>query len=231
MTLAQAMAEIGALGDERTREQNARRGAGLAQFAGVPGRQDAIGVKLGDLRTLAKRIGVNTVLARELWATGDVEAMLLATLLAKPKELTADELDRMVRRATNVQLADWLNSYVVKLHPEKEALRQAWMTSDDPGCARAAWSLTAEKIAKGADGLDLAALLDRLEAEMADAHLLPQWTMNYALALIGIHHPPYRERALAIGEKLGVYRDYPVSKGCTSPFAPIWIGEMVRRQG
>jgi len=26
------------------------------------------------------------------------------------------------------------------------------------------------------------------------------------------------------------YRDYPVSKGCTSPFAPIWINEMVRRQ-
>lgn len=36
---------------------------------------------------------------------------------------------------------------------------------------------------------------------------------------------------MAIGEALGVYRDYPVSKGCTSPFAPIWINEMVRRQG
>ena len=34
----------------------------------------------------------------------------------------------------------------------------------------------------------------------------------------------------AIGKKLGVFRDYPVSKGCTSPFAPIWIEEMVRRQ-
>ena len=37
--------------------------------------------------------------------------------------------------------------------------------------------------------------------------------------------------ALAIGEKLGIYRDYPVSKGCTSPFAPIWIKEMVKRKG
>jgi len=33
------------------------------------------------------------------------------------------------------------------------------------------------------------------------------------------------------GESLGIYRDYPVSKGCTSPFAPIWINEMVSRQG
>jgi hypothetical protein len=27
------------------------------------------------------------------------------------------------------------------------------------------------------------------------------------------------QRGVAIGEKPGVYRDYPVSKGCTSPFA------------
>lgn len=31
-------------------------------------------------------------------------------------------------------------------------------------------------------------------------------------------------------ERLGVYRDYPCAKGCTSPFAPIWINEMVKRQ-
>jgi 3-methyladenine DNA glycosylase AlkD len=57
-----------------------------------------------------------------------------------------------------------------------------------------------------------------------------QWTMNFCLAGIGIHVPALRQRAIGIGEALGVYRDYPVSKGCTSPFAPTWIGEMVRRQ-
>ena len=66
---------------------------------------------------------------------------------------------------------------------------------------------------------------------MATAHHAEQWTMNSTLAAIGIHHAEHRTRALAIGEKLGVYRDYPVSKGCTSPFAPIWIDEMVRRKG
>ena len=58
-----------------------------------------------------------------------------------------------------------------------------------------------------------------------------QWTMNSALAEIGIHFPKHRKRAIAIGEKLGIYRDYPCSKGCTSPFAPIWINAMVSRQG
>ena len=66
---------------------------------------------------------------------------------------------------------------------------------------------------------------------MAAAPPEVQWTMNGCLAGIGIHEPRLRARAVAIGEKLGVYRDYPVSKGCTSPFAPIWIAEMVRRRG
>jgi 3-methyladenine DNA glycosylase AlkD len=104
------------------------------------------------------------------------------------------------------------------------------MEDDDPWAARAGWSLTSERVGRSPDGLDLPALLDRIEAELANAAPEAQWTMNSCLAAIGIHFPKHRKRALAIGEKLGVYRDYPVSKGCTSPFAPIWINEMVRRQ-
>nr|WP_211658720.1 hypothetical protein [Phytoactinopolyspora halophila] len=65
---------------------------------------------------------------------------------------------------------------------------------------------------------------------MPDAAPEVQWTMNFSLAGIGIHDPEHRERAIAIGEKLGMYRDYPVPSGCTSPFAPAWIKEMVDRQ-
>ena len=37
----------------------------------------------------------------------------------------------------------------------------------------------------------------------------------------------YRKRAIAVGEKLGVNRDYPVSTGCTSPFAAILAAGLV----
>ena len=90
---------------------------------------------------------------------------------------------------------------------------------------------TAERVAKSPDGLALPALLDRIESEMASADPEVQWTMNNTLAAIGIHFPKHRKRAIAIGEKLGIYRNYPVSKGCTSPFAPTWINAMVSRQG
>jgi 3-methyladenine DNA glycosylase AlkD len=137
----------------------------------------------------------------------------------------------MVSDVPSTHLADWLIPYVVKNHPEKEALRQKWMTSAHPMLSRAGWSLTTERVTKNPEGLDLAALLTRIESEMAQAPELAQWTMNYCLAEIGIKYPEHRQRALEIGERLGVYRDFPTSKGCTSPFAPIWIAEMVRRQG
>lgn len=139
-------------------------------------------------------------------------------------------MDEMVRSVDFVQVADWLNAYVVKEHPAKEDLRKKWMQSNDRWAARAGWSLTSGRIARDPDGLDLQSLLDRIESEMAGAAKEVQWTMNTALAQIGINFPNYRKRAIAIGEKLGIYKDYPVSKGCTSPFAPIWIEEMVRRQ-
>jgi 3-methyladenine DNA glycosylase AlkD len=221
MTLDEILARLEALGDEKVRAQNRKQGAGDHQF----------GVRLGDIRKLAAKLPPGNELALALWETGNEDARFLATLLIDPKRLPADTLDRMVRSLTFVRVADWLNSYAVSKHPEKETLRRAWMDSDDRWAARSGWHLTAERVARQPDGLDLPALLDRIEAEMAGAAPEVQWTMNNTLAAIGIHVPVLRERALAIGERLGVYRDYPVSKGCTSPFAPIWIKEMVRRQG
>jgi hypothetical protein len=34
-----------------------------------------------------------------------------------------------------------------------------------------------------------------------------------------------------MGEKIGLYRDWPVSKGCIIPYVPIWVEEMVKRRG
>jgi 3-methyladenine DNA glycosylase AlkD len=221
MTLNETLKQLKALGNEATRKHNAKWGAGDNQF----------GVKHGDIRALAKKIKADDPLAMALWETGNVDAQLLAALLIEPKTLSAADVDRLVRSVSFAHVADWLINYVVKPHADKETLRQGWMADDDRWAARAGWSLTAERVVKSPDGLDPKALLERIESEMGAADPVVQWTMNGALAEIGIHFPKLRKRAVAIGEKLGVYRDYPVSKGCTSPFAPIWISHMVSRQG
>lgn len=221
MTPKEILKELEAKGDARRRAHNTKFGAGNNQF----------GVAMGDIRALAKKIKPDHKLALALWNTGNIDAQFLAILALKPAQLSADELDALVRSIDFVHVADWMNSYVVKQHPAKDALRQRWMKDSDPMAARAGWSLTADALANRAKDQDPTKLLKRLEKEMGSAHSHTQWTMNAALAQIGINFPEHRERAIAIAEKLGLYRDYPCSKGCTSPFAPIWIREMVKRQG
>jgi 3-methyladenine DNA glycosylase AlkD len=221
MTVKEVLAQLESLGDEARRKHNTKSGAPYNQF----------GVKLGDIRAIAKKIKTDHELALKLWDTGNVEAQLVATLIIKPKSLSASELDKMTRSTTCAQVAEWLNAYVVAKHPETEALREKWMKDKDRWTARAGWHFTASRVNKEAAGLDLPALLDRIEKEMPKARPEVQWTMNNTLAAIGIKHAKHRKRAIAIGEKIGLYKDWPVSKGCTPPYAPVWIGEMVKREG
>ncbi|GHF88116.1 DNA alkylation repair protein [Streptomyces sp. NRRL_ISP-5395] len=216
-TAAQVMEELAGLEDPKMRAVNERHG-------------DDHGVNLGKLRALAKRLKTQQDLARDLWATDDTAARLLALLICRPKAFERGELDTMLREARAPKVHDWLVNYVVKKSPHAEELRLAWTEDPDPVVASAGWALTTERVAKKPEGLDLAGLLDTVEAEMKDAPDRLQWAMNHCLAQIGIQHPEHRARAVAIGERLEVLKDYPTPPNCTSPYAPAWIAEMVRRQ-
>jgi 3-methyladenine DNA glycosylase AlkD len=216
-TAAEVMAELAELEDPRIRDVNAKHG-------------DDHGVNLGKLRALAKRLKTQQELAGELWGTGDTAARLLALLICRPKAFDRDELDVMLRQAHTPKVQDWLVNYVVKKNPHAEELRVAWFADPDPLVASAGWALTTDRVAKKPEGLDLPGLLDIIEAQMKDAPDRLQWAMNHCLAQIGIEHPEHRARAIGIGERLEVLKDYPTPPNCTSPFAPIWIAEMVNRQ-
>ncbi|WP_272026564.1 DNA alkylation repair protein [Kocuria rosea] len=217
-TAAEVMAELAALEDPRVRAVNERHG-------------DDHGVNLTKLRAVAKRLKTQQDLALELWGAGDTAARLLALLICRPKAFERDELDAMVRAARTPKVHDWFVNYVVKKSPHTEDLRMAWLADPDPAVASAGWALTADRVVTKPEGLDLAGLLDVIEAEMGDAPERLQWAMNTCLAQIGIEHPEHRARALDIGERLGVLKDYPTPPNCTSPYAPVWIAEVVRRRG
>ena len=134
----------------------------------------------------------------------------------------------MVREIGSPKLLGWFVTNVVKASRHAEHLRTNWKDEDDL-VGRAGWSLTTERVVKKPEGLDLPALLDQIEREMKQAPEHKQWAMNHCLAEIGIHHQAHRARAIGIGERLAVLIDYPASPGCTSPYAPMWIAEMVRR--
>lgn len=207
---ATVMAELAALENPRMREVNERHG-------------DVHGVNLGSLRAIAKRLKTQPDLSRRLWETKDTAAKLLSLLICRPKDFSAEELDAMMREAGAPKVQDWLINYVVKKNGHAEELRVAWFSDPDPIVASAGWALTSDKVVKDSEGLDLPHLLDLIEAEIKDAPDRLQWAMNTCLGLIGIHHVELRNRAIDIGERLEVLKDYPTPPNCTSPFVPLWI--------
>lgn len=215
-TSTEVLATLASVEDEKIRAVNARHG-------------DDHAVNLTKLRAVAKDLKKNDELAGELWATGDTAARLVAILIMRPKAWSEAQLDEMLRDSRVPKVHGWLVSCIVKKSPHAEALRQSWMDDPDPVVASAGWALTSERVNKKPEGLDLSGLLDTIEAEMAEAPERLQWAMNETLSYIGIENPDLRKRAIDIGERLGVLRDYPTSPGCTSPFAPTWITEMVSR--
>jgi 3-methyladenine DNA glycosylase AlkD len=216
-TLPGIMRQLAALEDPGMRAANERRG-------------DDHGVNLTRLRALAKSLKAQHELALQLWATGDTAARLLATLVCRAKAFSVPELDAMVRDIRSPKLLDWFVVNVVKPGRHAEELRVRWKDDDDL-VGRAGWSLTTDRVVKAPAGLDLEALLDAIEQGMKQAPASRQWAMNHCLAEIGIHHPAHRQRAIAIGTRLAVLIDFPTPPGCTPPYAPLWIAEMVRRNG
>ncbi|MFW8624513.1 DNA alkylation repair protein [Corynebacterium glutamicum] len=187
-------------------------------------------VNLTKLRAVAKELKRNQPLARELWATNDTAARLVALLICRPKEFDQSELDSMILEARTPKVLDWLINYVVKKNPHWNDLRVLWLEDAAENVAAAGWALNTHAVITKPEALDDSAILDTIEAQMKTAEPRVQWSMNECLAQIGIHRPELRDRAIAIGERLEVLKDYPTPPNCTSPFAPIWIEEMVRRK-
>ncbi|MFC3300707.1 DNA alkylation repair protein [Arthrobacter agilis] len=216
MTVDEVLARIAELDDPKVRAVNERHG-------------DDHGVKLAALRSLAKGLGTQQELARNLWGAGDTAGQLVAVLICRPRDLGEQELDDMLRHARSPKVNDWLVNYVVRRSPLAEALRLRWFDDSDPVVASAGWALTTDR-ARKPQGLDLAELLDTIERDLSGAPARLQWAMNHTLAQIGIEHEEHRARAIDIGERLRVLEDYPTPPGCTSPFAPVWIREIVARK-
>ena len=216
MDLQSVMKQLKAWEHPKMRAVNAKHGAGENQF----------GVNLGKLRGLAGKIKRDHTLALELWKSGNIDAMNLATLIMDPKQLTQPEVEKLAKDLSYYTTTDWFVKNVIKALPFKGELCRKWAASKDEYVGRAGWTLMAGQLEEN----DPEELLDTIEKRMKAAPFRTQEPMNYCMVKIAVDYPQLRKRAIAIGNKLEVLKDYPVPKGCTSPFAPIWIAYILEHR-
>ncbi len=131
MTFDEAMRALEAKGSEQTRKTYRRHGASDPLF----------GVKFGDLRPLARRIGTDHALAEQLWAGGNVDARLLACMVADPAQVSEDELDAWLDDIDTYFLVDVFVAEIASRTAGRRERAERWIASDRDRTAQAGWDL------------------------------------------------------------------------------------------
>ncbi|HVH12838.1 MAG TPA: DNA alkylation repair protein [Longimicrobium sp.] len=187
------------------------------------------------IREIAKELGKSAELAGYLWTSGGFSARMLSLLILEIKSVDVPYIERLISDLEPMadpkdqsQLLDWMIANVIM---KKAALKNEaakWRSNPSTLKQRAFWSMHARTLRAENHALN-EELLGYIEQAIPTATGTVQWNMNWCAAQIGIADERLRDRCVALGE-LGLYRDYPVSRGCTSPYIPIWIGTMVGRK-
>lgn len=192
--------------------------------------------KLGDLRIIAKGIKKDHVLAMELWSTGEFFARQLAILIMDSKVLSQefiDKLDADIQKHTpeeRTQLIDWLLANQLSKDKKAISLMNSWSTSPSVLQRRLYWYYQARIRWVGqAPPSDSKELLTIIEKELKNEKPEVQWAMNFTAAQIGIFEKELRSRCVALGERIGLYKDDVVPKGCTPSYLPEFISIQVAK--
>lgn len=192
--------------------------------------EEILGINLGPLRKLAGDLGIQHPLGQELWNTNIYEARVLATMVFDPTLLDEEDIHRLLTQTDSKTLIDELSFQTFERISDRKARMKHWIEDSSPKFRQAGWNMAVLLvIEKQLEKQELETLLEIIDKSLVDADVYSQFSMNRCLSEIGIHNDDLTQRCLEIAERLGVYRDWKVSKGCTSPYAVDWIN-VVRKK-
>ena len=164
----------------------------------------ALGVRVADMKPLAKRIGRDHDLAAALWDTDVFEARMLTAMLGDPALLTPEQMDRWRGDFDNWAICDTLCFDLFDKSPHAFAKINQWAGLNDEFGRRAAFALLAS-VALHAKKLPDAPFLERLaliEAAASDSRNFVKKGVNWALRAVGRRSVALNRAAIALAERL-----------------------------
>lgn len=208
---------------------------GTAQNVKVYRRHGAKGTLFGasfaGLGKLKKVIGTDHNLAGQLWATGNVDAMSLATMIADPKKISSAEADRWIRDIDYYMLSD-LFAGMVAQSPLVTSKMKKWMSSKKEFIRQTGYSLLATGLKNGiyiSDG-ECRSFIKTIESEI---HLSPnraRHAMNNALIAVGVFKPTLADEAIAAARRIGKVDVDHGETSCKTPDAAAYISKSLSRR-
>lgn len=223
MKLKETMAALESLGSESVKRLWLKHGA----------KEPLFGVKIGDLKPLARKLKGEQALALELYATGNGDAQYLAGLIVDGTKLTRAQVQSWANQAAWRMISSTIVPWVVSEHPDGFALARGWIDSKKESLAIAGWaSLGALVTVVPDDRLrlkDLSALLARVTKTMPAAPDRARQQMNYFVIAVGTYVAPLGQQAIATARKLGRVEVDMGDTECKIPDAESYI--MKSRRG
>ncbi len=223
MTVQSILSRLEELGSERTR-------AMLMRNHGV--REPCFGVRIGDMKPLARRIRRDYRLSLDLYATGNYDAQYLAGLVADDERMTRRDLRRWAGGAIGGCLAGTTVPSVAAQGRFGREMGLEWIGSPREHVAVAGWSALAMLVSLKDDGdLDmeeLSGLMQRAVRGIGEAPGAVRYAMNQFLISVGCHVKALSGKALALGEELGPIEADLGGNSCKMPYAPDYIRKVER---
>ncbi len=196
-------------------------------------KEPCLGVKIGDLKKIQKRIKKDYQLALDLYDTGIYEAMYLAGMIADDARMTKKDLQRWADGAYGAALGTTVSS-VAAGSPVGYALALEWIESKKECVAAAGWSTLSGIVSTRDDGelnvAELKRLLQRVQKTIHQAPNTVRYVMNSFVICVGSYVGSLTDLALEIGEKIGPVEVDMGNTACKVPFAPDYIRK-AQKQG
>lgn len=219
-TVAKIMAELEKKGSEQTRKTFARHGAPSNMF----------GVKVADLKVIAKKIKGNQELACELYDTGNADAQYLAGIVADGSKMNKRQLQTWAKKVSWHMVAEYSVPGVACESPHARDLAIKWINSKNESIASCGWCTYAGIVAFNADeDLDLAEvkeLVDRVTKEIHKASNRVRYTMNGFVISVGTYVKPLLKQAKAAAKKIGAVSVDMGDTACKTPLATEYIDKI-----
>ena len=221
MELNAAIRELESLGTEQARKIYKRHG--------VDG--DLFGVSYANLDILRKKIKTDQELAEKLWATGNHDARILATMIADPSQINERLLDSWAKDLRYHVLADAFAGVAGKT-PMARKKMEKWIKSNHEMIARAGWQVMAHLAMRDEELLDdyFEPHLEMIEREIHSQKNRVKEAMNGALIAIGIRNERLQEKALAAANRVGKLTVDHGETNCKTRDAAEYILKSARRK-
>ena len=176
--------------------------AGMARF-GIKA-DNALGLRIPQIRALAKEIGRDHALAQALWQSAIHDARLLAPMIEEPAAVTLAQMDAWAGDFNSWDVCDQCCANLFWRLDAAWEKAVAWTDSEPEYLKRAGFALMASLAwkHKQAPNESFLELLPVIEAKSDDNRNFVKKAVNWALRQIGKRNRALNEAAVACAERI-----------------------------